>query len=225
MLCLRLAAFNSGKDWEEEPLPYIAKQKKKVVKIMGETETEGQRSEVEDRQPKCEMPGCDKPVVARGLCQEHYDSWRNGATEHPRLGVFKKSGVSVKKGVCLIDGCDEPAKIRGLCSPHYQAWRKGQIEHPAGYKFTVSQAHHRSKIKTSTIKKPQSRAKATQPGKESPIKSTRRSYPFPDIVPLDFTNYPEIKAVIFERVDKFLLPAEHIVMSMLAGMIAGKKEG
>lgn len=214
LLCLRLAAFNSGKDWEEEPLPYIAKQKKKKVVKMETTKAE-------DRQ-QCEMPGCDKLVVIRGLCQEHYDSWRNDTIEHPRLGVFKKSGVSAIKGICLIDGCDEPAKARGLCSPHYQAWRKGYIEHPAGYRFTLSQEHHKSKIKTPAIKKPQPGTKATQPKKENPIKSTSRSYPFPDLVTLDFSEYPEIKKVIFGYVDEFKLPAKHIIFSMIASAIAGK---
>jgi hypothetical protein len=33
LLCLRLAAYNSGEDWKKEPLPYIAKQKKKKMVI------------------------------------------------------------------------------------------------------------------------------------------------------------------------------------------------
>ena len=218
--CEALKAYRNGESW---------KKGKKVVKIMEETEAEG-------RQPKCEMPGCDKPVVIRGLCQECYDSWRNGVIEHPRLGVFTRQNVSAKKGTCLIPDCDEPAKARGLCSPHYQAYRKGYIEHPAEGKFTLSQKHHKSKIKTPAhvVKKPKSEANPKKlkrnPGTAfggPPIKKTvikSKPYPFPDIVSLDFTNYPEIKAVIFERVDKFLLPAEHIIMSMLACLIVGKKE-
>lgn len=212
MLCLRLAAYNSGEDWKDKPLPYIAKRKNEKVKIMEETETGDQ---------KCEMPGCDELVVVRGLCQEHYDSWRNGVIEHPRLGVFKKSGVSVKKGICLIEGCDELVRSRGLCSPHYQSWRKGYIEHPAGDKFTISQAHHKSKGKTPETKKPNPGTKSPNlQKKESPVS---RSYPFPDLVTLDFTEYPEIKKVIFGYVDEFKLPAKHLIFSMLAGAIAGGK--
>ena len=185
LLCLRLAAFNSGKDWEDEPLPYIAKQKKKkVVRIMEETETEDQKPETED-------PG-DKPE-SKNICVICHDATK------PILNLRSKT-----------------------CRSCYQAWNVGKIDHPTLGKFKPSLT--KSKIKTSGIKKasPESQPKATQPKKENSIKSTSRSYPFPDLVTLDFNRYPEIKAVIFERVDKFLLPAEHIVMSMLAGMIAGK---
>ena len=186
LLCLRLAAFNSGKDWEEEPLPYIAKRKtgkKEMVKIMGETED--QESEAKALE--------EKPEKAKDVCVICHDK--------------DKKILNLRSKTC------------GAC---YQAWNIGKIDHPTLGKFKPSLT--KSKSKTSTIKKPQSGVKAIRPGKESPIKSTRRSYPFPDRVTLDFSKYLEIKAVVFERVDKFLLPAEHIVMSMLAGALAGKKE-
>ena len=55
-------------------------------------------------------------------------------------------------------------------------------------------------------------------------KTAKRSYPFPDLVTLDFSEYPEIKKIIFGYVDEFKLPAKHLILSMLAGAIAGKNE-
>ena len=212
LLCLRLAAHSSGQPWQDKPLPYIAKQKtkkKKAVKMEEETETGDQT---------CIMPGCNEPVKIRSLCQIHYDSWRQGFIEHPELGVFLTTNKSVEKGICLIDKCDEPAKVQGLCSPHYQAWRKGFIKHPVKGDFTLSQIHHRSKIKTSPGKpKPE-----TIKTKDNP--KPKCSYPSPDFVTLDFANYPELKAIIFERADESLLPIEHVVFSILAGAIAARKK-
>ena len=181
LLCLRLAAFNSGKDWEEEPLPYIAKRKtgkKEMVKIMGETED--QESEAKALE--------EKPEKAKDVCVICHDK--------------DKKILNLRSKTC------------GAC---YQAWNIGKIDHPTLGKFKPSLT--KSKIKTTTIQIKNLSAKATRPGKLA-----SRSYPFPDIVTLDFSKYLEIKAVVFERVDKFLLPAEHIVMSMLAGALAGKKE-
>ena len=159
LLCLRLAAFNSGKDWEEEPLPYISKHQKKVVKIMGETET-------------------GDPIA---------DS----------------------KNVCVIcHDLDKPIlnKRSQTCGSCYQAWNVGKIDHPTLGHFKPSLT--KSKTKTSSESQP----KAT------------RSYPFPDLVTLDFTDYPDLKNSVFKQVDKYLLPVTHIIMSLLAATLAGKKE-
>ena len=187
LLCLRLAAYNSGKSWQDEPLPYIAKQEKKkvkkVVKIMEETETGDQKLEVGDLEDK------------------------------PRAG-----------NICMI--CQNPDKPilnerSKTCRTCYQRWRTGVVVHPTLGKFVPSQVHHKSKTKVSE----QSRAKKeTQPKKEKPVKSISRSYPFPDLVTLDFGKYLEIKAVVFETASKFLMPPEHIIISLVGeGIVARKK--
>jgi len=53
---------------------------------------------------------------------------------------------------------------------------------------------------------------------KKPAKKDKR-----DIVTLDFSRYPDLKAVIFECVDNFLLPPDHIIFSMLAGAIPKSK--
>ena len=143
------------------------------------------------------------------------------ATENqrPEVGDPEDKPEKAKKDICVI--ClnpDKPIlnKRSQTCRTCYQRWRKGVMVHPTLGKFVSTQPHYKSKTKTTATNK----VKATQ----QPDNPVSRSYPFPDIVPLDFTNYPEIKKVIFERVDKFMLPAEHIIFSMLAGALAGKKE-
>ena len=56
-------------------------------------------------------------------------------------------------------------------------------------------------------------------------KAAKRSYPFPDLVTLDFSRYPEIKAVIFDTAQKLLLPVEHVAVSLISeGIIARMKK-
>lgn len=181
LLCLRLAAYNSGEPWEGKPLPYIAKQKngkKKVVKM--------EKTETEDPE--------DKPEKTEKICVVCHDP--------------DKKILNLRSQTC------------GAC---YQAWHIGKIDHPTLGKFKPFLTKSKIKISKKANPEPQE-LKATQPKKENPIKSTSRSYPFPDIMPLDFSKYPEIRSVIFDRADKFLLPAEHIIFSIIAGALAGKKE-
>ena len=218
LLCLRLAAHSSGEPWEDKPLPYIAKQKTRKSKKGKDMEN---NTEAKDQKPICEMPDCSESAVARGLCQKDYDRWRNGEIEHPRLGVFSKKNISVEKGICVFDECDEKAKIRGCCSPHYQAWRKGYIEHPVLGVYTTSQAKSRLKKPKPDHQpqKPQAKSSAIKPN--NPV---TKPYPPPSLITLDLSKYPEIRNVIFDTAKKFLLPVEHVVMTLVGEAIAGKKQ-
>ncbi|MGN7381658.1 hypothetical protein ACTHRH_06930 [Paenibacillus sp. SAFN-117] len=65
---------------------------------------------------KCTIPGCDKPLKARGLCSMHHQRWwRNGDPLVLKQQIMK---------ICKVKDCGEPAKCKGYCSVHYARWRK-----------------------------------------------------------------------------------------------------
>ena len=41
--------------------------------------------------PTCSFPGCNKPVIAHGLCQTHYQQQRRGTASHPHPGEGMRS--------------------------------------------------------------------------------------------------------------------------------------
>lgn len=66
----------------------------------------------------CTMPGCVKPVRARGLCPQHHQRLlRNGDP------AVKTQRVPAPV-ICTIDGCDSRVHASGLCSGHWKRWRK-----------------------------------------------------------------------------------------------------
>ncbi len=146
LLCLRLAAYNSGESWEGKPLPYIAKQGR--IKKENKMEDKSQRSEVGSQRSMEKETLINTPVEkgAAGVAVEsqkkrayHKTTIQPGTVKQARGLLNKETG-----GICLIDDCDGKDKlIRGLCSKHYQAWRKGLIRHPILGEFTIWQAKSR----------------------------------------------------------------------------------
>ncbi len=62
----------------------------------------------------CEVDDCDKPVLAKGLCRNHYARYRrNGHT-----GLQDRTPKP-----CKVEGCGTVAKSKGMCNRHYQQWR------------------------------------------------------------------------------------------------------
>jgi len=55
----------------------------------------------------CTLPGCDRPLKARGMCGSHYKTWRMKNT----------------KTLCTLDGCNEPHVGKGYCSKHYKRFQ------------------------------------------------------------------------------------------------------
>jgi hypothetical protein len=59
-------------------------------------------------QRTCDMPECERPHRARGMCGTHYNQWqRNEGTGRPR---------------CAVEACEKPALKRGWCDMHYRRW-------------------------------------------------------------------------------------------------------
>jgi hypothetical protein len=206
----RLSAYRDGLEYNHLPWPEL----KDLQDVQG----------TEDKVP----PKNEKHKVKSNDTLQKKKKTRDSMPEVEKVSVKRneddlaknqRSNVRAEKGICLIEGCNVIANVRGLCHSHYQAFRKGTIDHPVDGTYVPKQIHHKSKIKTDKIK-PESQPKATQPGKESPIKSTSRSYPFPDIVSLNFTDYPELKAIVFETASKFLMPINHIIMTLIGEAIA-----
>jgi hypothetical protein len=70
-----------------------------IMEEIEKTEVRDQRSEIGDQGAEkvnrplgkmCIIDGCDKKVVARGLCDTHYTAWQDGRIMHPTEGVYKK---------------------------------------------------------------------------------------------------------------------------------------
>lgn len=57
----------------------------------------------------CSSDGCDSPVLARQLCNKHYQHWR------------KYSGGG---DPCSVNGCAAVAHARRLCNKHYKRWQR-----------------------------------------------------------------------------------------------------
>lgn len=66
---------------------------------------------------KCSEPGCDRTVLARGLCRRHYRKIL--ATQGPIIAG------SVAGQVCASPGCGRPVLARGYCKSHYRRLRRG----------------------------------------------------------------------------------------------------
>lgn len=70
----------------------------------------------------CSVPGCSKPVLAKGYCQMHYDRLRNRGTLEP---------IDRSKKPCKVEGCETLAHAFGYCKKHYGYYKRyGDAEHP-----------------------------------------------------------------------------------------------
>jgi len=69
---------------------------------------------------ECSEGDCSKPLLAKGLCRNHYYRLkRNGHTGQKDRGSKQ----------CLVEDCQSPTKSRGMCGRHYQQWRThGEVQ-------------------------------------------------------------------------------------------------
>lgn len=70
----------------------------------------------------CTSSGCEKNVIARGLCSAHYYAARRAGTldQHTTRG----QGVPRLAVTCRATGCESGSKAHGLCQPHYDKARR-----------------------------------------------------------------------------------------------------
>lgn len=72
----------------------------------------------------CSVPGCDKPLYAKALCNSHYKRERRSGDVQADKGI----GERVAK-ICSVEGCDNGATERGWCHGHYLRWvRLGDVQ-------------------------------------------------------------------------------------------------
>src|SRR6185437_12107570 len=67
--------------------------------------------------PHCEFPGCEREVLAHGLCVPHDGQRRRGS---------KLAPVRTDMQRCAFENCERTSYSLGLCAPHYNQQRRGQ---------------------------------------------------------------------------------------------------
>jgi len=118
------------------------------------------------------------------------------------------------KAICVIchDKDKEILNKRSqTCGVCYQAWRKGTIDHPKLGKFTASQVHIKSKIKT--------------PVKKSVKKSsTVKNYPtrLDAVTVIDLNEYPRINKQIVFLAEKYFVTPAHVIIGLLGEALAAR---
>ncbi len=68
---------------------------------------------------KCEVPNCNEPAHARGLCVSHY-VW---ARDRKILGQFERKHRPLAGRICEAEGCGKPAKQGKYCGMHHERLR------------------------------------------------------------------------------------------------------
>lgn len=138
---------------------------------------------------KCNKPGCQKDIRARGLCAVHYNSHRISLMGSGDWEVLKTPRVPSK--ACSVDGCERKAIAKGLCQTHRKYQRKGAAL---------------SKI-------PESRMGENNPKwrggevlrKDGRTLIYRPDHPYPNFCKIYVYRY---RLVVEESLGRYLLPAE-----------------
>lgn len=90
----------------------------------------------------CEIPGCGRPHLARGMCNAHYLQWWSTTTD-------------LDKKPCTVEECQRPHASHGYCGNHAKNWRRhgdpvapdrSGVNHPswkANHEVGYTGAHHR----------------------------------------------------------------------------------
>jgi len=65
----------------------------------------------------CNVPECNKPNKARGLCSKHYSQWFRYCRLTPELER------NPKPLTCIVENCNNPVKCKNYCAAHYEHYR------------------------------------------------------------------------------------------------------
>lgn len=69
---------------------------------------------------QCSHPHCNREAISRGLCNKHYQNFRNHNPEE-----FNND----KPEVCSEEGCNNPYHAKGWCQTHYNKYyRESRME-------------------------------------------------------------------------------------------------
>jgi hypothetical protein len=78
--------------------------------------------------PACSVDGCEKPVLARGMCGAHYQRWysydRRG---HEPRGKSGRATLSGRLVICREWQCPFPEYAKGLCRKHHEQRRRWRM--------------------------------------------------------------------------------------------------
>ena len=221
LLCLRLAAYNSGEPWGRKPLPYIAKgnqvtpsampvKEEKETMKMEEAEIRNQRSEVEDQGP----------------AKNENSPLERGGREAD--GVCESSDNQQPKA-CVI--CHDPDKKilnkrSQTCGACYQAWNTGKINHPTLGKFKPPL----TKSKITKTKKTEPACRKSGGVKGPPVKKKFEalqgkfdySKPVAGFI-LNLDKFQKIKTAVYDTAEKYFVTPEHVVINLLGEALAGRE--
>ena len=204
LLCLRLAAYNSGEPWEGKPLPYIAK---------GRNKMENQRSEVRSQKSEIENPE-GKPadenicVICHDLvkkvlnkrsqtCGACYQAWNTGKINHPTLGKFKPSLTK--------------SKITKTKKPEVRS-QKSEVKEAPGIVRESADQGEKIQVK---IDLPETIAR---------LKPGSLLHPLPEPITLYLELYPKIKSAVYDTAEKYFVTPEHVVIGLLGEALAGRNQ-
>lgn len=81
----------------------------------------------ESDRPQCSVEGCQRVILARGVCGMHYQRAVAGDQSVPMRELAPR--VNSGRG-CSVDGCVKPARKRTWCHMHYRRWLQyGDVLH------------------------------------------------------------------------------------------------
>jgi len=72
----------------------------------------------------CTIDECDRPSLAKGMCNAHYSRYTRGYTKDKDEPIRKQ----VKGRTCSKEGCNKKHYGNGLCVTHWRRWNRNNIK-------------------------------------------------------------------------------------------------
>lgn len=77
----------------------------------------------------CAIEECERPVLARGWCQKHYNRWRKSGDPNETLKSLNQLSRTPCPVITFDEQCGRPCHVAGLCKMHYERVRRtGSVE-------------------------------------------------------------------------------------------------
>jgi len=188
---------------------------------------------MKDRSPcvTCERADQNKDRCV-SLC-ERLDAFRDGrpwdglslpVIEMEAPAADEDNGSPAKKEdgmakICKVDGCETKAVARGLCLKHYDMWRHDKL--PGYPPFKPVQKRGRKKKPTAAA--PAKKTKPPKPDNSQKLKGQTVHSTADFLFRVDLTLYPKIRRTVVETADKFMVPPEHVMISLMGEGLAARQ--